>query len=88
MSQDWTKYDERKMTLLDFVQPDPSQFTYNKKDNTVCIRHGEAPNPQCRDNLDHVLNPPPPSVGQQGYAFVQNAWAQGMTRLRGAPLGG
>lgn len=36
------------MRILDYVQPDPSQFTYIKETNTVCVRHGEARNAECR----------------------------------------
>lgn len=34
----------RKMRILDYVQPDPSSFKFDKETNTVCVRHGEPRN--------------------------------------------
>lgn len=51
MSQDWSHFDERKMALLEKVQPNPSKFTYEKATDMVCVRHGAPPNPQCADDL-------------------------------------
>jgi len=38
------------MRLLDYVQPDPSSFKFDKAANTVCIRHGEPRNADCRSD--------------------------------------
>jgi hypothetical protein len=32
------------MRILDYVQPDPSSFKFDKETNTVCVRHGEPRN--------------------------------------------
>lgn len=81
MSQDWQHYDERKMKLLDSVQPNPSAFTYNGQTNTVCIKHGEAPRPECRYAPETVVQYQ--NKATQDNSFLRGALMNGFGRFRG-----
>jgi len=82
MSQDWSHFDERKMALLGKVQPNPSKFTYEKATDMVCVRHGAPPNPQCADDLAHILKTPDTQQDQDN-GYLRNAWPFRATGLRG-----
>jgi hypothetical protein len=46
----WESYDERKMGLLDRVQPTPSQVLYLARSQRICIIPGARPKPACNGN--------------------------------------
>jgi hypothetical protein len=38
----WSKFDAKKMSLLDYVQPDPATLRYNPNTDLVCVRPGKV----------------------------------------------